>query len=128
MLDDGFYTIFAYNDAVKEKSGSKKSKAKSLTKGKYSEGTITAGSSSSDWYKFKSSAKTVKVTLRGYSSTSGKTKITVTKGKNKLSATVMRGGGADKELSMTNWGSGTYYVQVARGASKSSGYYEVEYQ
>lgn len=127
LYNDGLYTLYAKNSAVKEKSGSKKSKAKSLASNKYKTGTITAGSSRSDWYKFRSSKKNVSVYFVGANSTNESLKVTVYKGRNKFYSTISRGG-SDKQLKMTNWGSGTYYVKVARGTSKSSGYYKIKYK
>lgn len=116
--------------AVKEKSGSSKKKAVSVKAKKTVKGSIAAGSSEADWYKFKLT-KNKKVTIRIKGSCVGTLnfKVYTSSGKQVGSATIS-GNGCDKELS-TYYGKmpkGTYYMKVQRNDKVASGYYSINWR
>ncbi|MCB6993098.1 hypothetical protein LI177_06320 [bacterium 210820-DFI.6.37] len=126
---EGGYQLTVTNSKITEKSGTKKSKAVTIKKKATKKGTIIAGSSQADWYKFKlTGKKTVKITMKG--ATNDKLKVIVYKGSKKI--------GSAKTFSYTTktltlkssgkWPKGTYYIKVYRANSKSSGWYSLKWQ
>lgn len=122
------YILKASNTKVTEKSGKTKSKAVTLAKKKTKKGTIQAGSSQADWYKFRlTGKKTVRLTIKGGTN-------------NGLSVKVYKGGRSigngtfryyNKSLTLKSLGkltSGTYYIKVSRADKKSSGYYSLSWK
>lgn len=125
---DGLYQLKVTNYKISENSGSKKSKAVTIKKGYTKKGTITAGSSQSDWYKFKlTSKKKVKITIKG--GTNDKLKFIVYKGSKKVSTSTFYNSTKSITLnSVGKWSKGTYYIKAYRGTSKSSGWYSLKWQ
>ena len=124
----GMYQLKVTNTGVSEKSGTTKSKAVTIKKGSTKKGTITAGSSKADWYKFKlTSKKTVKMTIKG--ATNDQLKIAVYDGKNVVKTSTIYN--STKSITLTSvgkWSKGTYHIKVYRGNSKSSGWYSLKWQ
>lgn len=122
---DGGYVLKVTNSAIKEKSGSKKSKATTMAYKKYKNGTIIAGSSQSDYYKFKvPKKKRVKIVLKGR--TNEKINVKVYKGKKSIGSSNLYS--SNSGLTLKSSGKltpGTYYVKVSRGTKYSSGYYKM---
>lgn len=122
----GNYVLKLTNSGITESSGSSKSKAKTIYRGKSKakKGTIIAGSSTSDWYKFKLAKKsTVKVTLEG--ATNNGIKLYVYKGSKLIkSYTLKRIHESIYIKSGNKWSAGTYYIKIARANSYSSGWYK----
>lgn len=125
---DGGYQMKIKNNAISEKSGTKKSKAVAVKKNTTKKGTITAGSSQADWYKFTvTSKKTVKITING--KTNDTLKAVVYKGSKNIgsgSFSYSKSG-----LTLTSVGKlskGTYYIKIYRGNSKSSGWYSLKWK
>ena len=124
----GMYQLKVTNTGVSEKSGTTKSKAVTIKKGSTKKGTITAGSSKADWYKFKlTSKKTVKMTIKG--ATNDQLKIAVYDGKKVVKTSTIYN--STKSITLTSvgkWSKGTYHIKVYRGNSKSSGWYSLKWQ
>lgn len=124
----GMYQLKVTNTGVSEKSGTTKSKAVTIKKGSTKKGTITAGSSQADWYKFKlTSKKTVKMTIKG--ATNDQLKIAVYDGKKVVKTSTIYNN--TKSITLTSvgkWSKGTYHIKVYRGNSKSSGWYSLKWQ
>ncbi len=122
---DGGYVLKVTNSAIKEKSGSKKSKAATMAYKKYKNGTIIAGSSQSDYYKFKvPKKKKVKIVLKGR--TNERINVKVYKGKKVIGSSNLYS--SNSGLTLKSSGKltpGTYYVKVSRGTKYSSGYYKM---
>lgn len=125
---DGAYTLKATNSKVSEKSGKKKSKAVTIKKGKTKKGTIVAGSSQADWYKFKlTKKKTVKIYMKGR--TNDTFKITVYKGGKKIGSRSYFYSMSSLTLSSAGkWPKGTYYIKVQRANKTSSGWYSLKWK
>lgn len=127
---DGGYTLSIKNNAISEKSGTKKSKAVTLKKNSTKKGTITAGSSQADWYKFKlTGKKSVKITVKG--ATNDELKIAVYQGSKQVigSPQSFRYNTASRIMqSSGKWSKGTYYIKVYRGNNKSSGWYSLNWK
>lgn len=127
---DGGYQLKATNKKITEKSGKKKSKAVTIKKKKTKKGTILAGSSQADWYKFKlNGKKKVTITMKG--ETNDKLKIVVynKKGKKVSSASTLPN--YSPKLTLKSFGKlskGTYYVKIYRGNKKSSGWYSLSWK
>lgn len=124
----GGYTFKLVNNKISEKSGSKKSKAVTIKKSTTKKGTIVAGSSQTDWYKFKlTSKKSVKIYLKGH--TNDQLKITVYKGSKKIGSRIFYYSDASRTLeSAGKWSKGTYYIKIQRANSKSSGWYSLKWK
>lgn len=124
----GMYQLKVTNTGISEKSGTTKSKAVTIKKGSTKKGTITAGSSQADWYKFKlTSKKTVKMTIKG--ATNDQLKIAVYDGKKVVKTSTIYNN--TKSITLTSvgkWSKGTYHIKVYRGNSKSSGWYSLKWQ
>lgn len=125
---NGGYTFKAINTKISEKSGSKKSKAVTLKKSSTKKGTIVAGSSQADWYKFKlTGSKSVKIYLKGR--TNDQLKITVYKGSKKIGSRTFYYSDASRTLeSLGKWSKGTYYIKIQRANSQSSGWYSLKWK
>lgn len=119
------------------KSGTKKSKAKTIKKGKTIKGVIPAGSKKSDWYKFKLS-KSQYVKLSWSAKTNKGIKISVYEGKQhmgdltssytnaKTQSTSIVEKGTNRKIRVP--AGTTYYVQVSRYDTQSSGYYTFKWK
>lgn len=129
-------SITAKFTKVSEKSGSKKSKAKTIKKGKTVKGVIVANSKASDWYKFKVtkdqylkisySAKTnygIKMTLYEGSRTLGSVNPNYTSTKTKSTYVVNYYTNKKTKVKAGT----TYYVKVSRYNANSSGYYTLKW-
>lgn len=114
---------------VSESSGSKKTKAKSIKKGKTIRGIIPAGDKSADWYKI---VIPKKQTLHIYYSglTDNKLKLTFSGTYLKTAKKYVYCGVTSLQhtYSTERVQPGTYYVKVERGDSKSSGYYTLKWK
>lgn len=132
VLNDLGVTVTAKFTAVKENSGSKKSKAKDIKKGKTVKGTIAAGTKKADWYKFKlTKTQTVKVSYAA--KTNNELKITLYEGSRDMGFVKMDFTSSKKESTYivnaytkkkTKVKAGTtYYVKVEPMDTNSSGYY-----
>lgn len=125
---EGLYQIKVTNYKVTEKSGSTRKKAVTISRGsKYAKkGTIIAGSSTSDWYKIKVTAKKAfRVVMKG--KTNNKMKMSLYSSKGKLIKSITMNGASHSSVAirLTNYPKGTYYVKISRGTSQSSGHYSV---
>lgn len=125
---NGGYTFKATNTKISEKSGSKKSKAVTIKKSATKKGTIVAGSSQADWYKFKlTSKKSVKIYFKGR--TNDQLKITVYKGSKKIGSSTLYYNDTSCTLSSNGkLSKGTYYIKIQRVNSKSSGWYSLKWK
>ena len=132
-------TVKAVFTKVKEKSGKKKSKAKTIKKGKWAKGTISMGERKADWYKFKVKKNNSRATLDVYGEVSGMMVFTVYAKKGgklkKLGSRTSLGfnafEGSFKLTYSTRMGKvqkGTYYVKVSPKNSLSNGYYQLKYR
>lgn len=125
---DGGYIFKVTNSAVSEKSGKTKSKAVTIKKGKTKKGTIVAGSSQADWYKFKmTKKKAAKIYVKGR--TNDKLKVILYKGGKKIkSYTYTYTTGAMTLKSFGKLSKGTYYIKVQRANKNSSGWYSLKWK
>lgn len=125
---EGGFNLKATNVKVTEKSGKTKSRAVTLAKKKTKKGTIQAGSSQADWYKFRlTGKKAVKITMKG--GTNDKLNITVYKGGRKIGTRTFYYSNKSLTLnSLGKWTFGTYYIKVSRADKKSSGYYSLSWK
>ena len=123
--NDGAYILKVTNKAVKEKSGSKKSNAVTMAYNKSKTGTIIAGSSRSDYYKFKlTKKKKIKIIFKGH--TNDKLTVKVYKGSQNVGSGNFYN--SNKTLTMESYSKlppGTYYVKISRANKYSSGDYKV---
>lgn len=118
--------------AVKESSGSKQSKAKTISKKRYKNGTILAGNKTVDWYKFKLSKKSkVRFTFTGNTNDTIKFSIYQKRnGKLRLISYSLYGRGTGFKLTPQSdgkWSKGTYWIKVERGNTYSSGNYKIKW-
>lgn len=121
-----YYKLLVTNKAITEKSGTKKSRAATIKRGYLKKGTITAGSSQSDWYKFKlTGKKTVKVTMQG--DTNKKMYMTIYKGTSKIrtSSFYYKNSGISYTRTLSK---GTYYIKISRADKYSSGWYSLKWR
>ena len=127
---DGYYQLQVTNKKITEKSGKKKSKAVTIKKKKTKKGTIIAGSSQADWYKFKLGGKK-KVTLTMKGATNNKLKVVVYNKKGKKVSRVESYNYYNNKLTLRSYGKlakGTYYIKVYRGTKTSSGWYSLSWK
>lgn len=123
----GGYIFKVTNSKITEKSGKKKSKAVTIKKGKTKKGTIVAGSSQADWYKFKkTNKKKMVITVKGR--TNDTIKVTVYKGKKKYTSFTFNYSSGGKKVTCYNYPKGTYYIKIQRANSASSGWYSVKWK
>ena len=125
---NGGYFFKVKNYKVSEKSGKSKGKAVTIKKGKTVSGTLQAGSSQADWYKFKlTSKKSVKILWKA--KTNDTMKITVYQGGRTIGTRSLIYSNSSYTLqSLGKWSKGTYYIKVYRGNSKSSGWYSLKWK
>ncbi len=129
-------SITAKFTKVSENSGAKKSKAKTIKKGKTVKGIIVANSKTSDWYKFKVtknqylkisySAKTnyaIKMTV--YEGTRNIGSVNPNYTNSKTQSTYVVNSRTNKKTKVK--AGTTYYVQVSRYNTNSSGYYTLKW-
>lgn len=127
---DGYYQFQVTNKKITEKSGKKKSKAVTIKKKKTKKGTIIAGSSQADWYKFKLGGKK-KVTLTMKGATNNKLKVVVYNKKGKKVSSAYNYNYYSNKLTLKSYGKlpkGTYYIKVYRGTKTSSGWYSLSWK
>lgn len=126
---DGAYRVKYTNSKIADKSGSKKSKAKTMKRKATYKGSIIAGSSTSDWYKFKvTSKRKVTVTMKGATNNKIKAVFYTSKGK-KIGSTTFYDYNSKRVLqSVGKLSKGTYYVKVYRGTTTSSGWYSLNWK
>lgn len=120
---------------VKESSGTKKTKAKTIKKGKTVKGTIGANSKEADWYKFKVTKKQY-LKISYSAKTNYGIKMTVYEGKkslgsvspnytsSKTKSTYVVNAYTNKKIKVNP---GTFYVKVERYDNNSSGYYTLKW-
>lgn len=122
---NGGYLFKVSNKAITEKSGSTKAKAVTLPKKKTKKGTIVAGSSQADWYKFTlSSSQNVSITMKG--DTNDQLKITIYNKRGTIGTRIFYYNTSSLPLkSVGKWSKGTYYIKVERGNKNSSGWYSL---
>ena len=127
---DGGYQLQVTNKKITEKSGKKKSKAVTIKKKKTKKGTIIAGSSQADWYKFKLGGKK-KVTLTMKGATNNKLKVVVYNKKGKKVSSAYNYNYYNNKLTLKSYvklPKGTYYIKVYRGTKTSSGWYSLSWK
>ena len=127
---DGYYQLQVTNKKITEKSGKKKSKAVTIKKKKTKKGTIIAGSSQADWYKFKLGGKK-KETLTMKGATNNKLKVVVYNKKGKKVSSAYSYNYYNNKLTLKSYGKlakGTYYIKVYRGTKTSSGWYSLSWK
>lgn len=124
----GGYRLKVTNHKISEKSGSSKSNAVNIKRDSTVKGTVIAGESCSDWYKFKlSGRKSVSLTMKG--ATNDRLKIEVYSGRKKMkTSTFYSSTGSLTLRSAGKWKKGTYNIRVYRGNSRSSGWYSLNWR
>lgn len=119
-----------YRMAVKEKSGSKKSKAVTIKKKKKKLGTVLPGEKKADWYKFKvTKKKKIKITIQ--SNITGTLKFEVFDKKGNRIGSCWSNGGTEQLVSAgisKKTSKGTYYIKVSRYDTLSSGVYSIKWK
>lgn len=136
------FDIYAYRFSVKftrvrSYSNHTQKKAKTIKAKKLCRGTIPAGSSAKNWYKFKvRKNRTIRITYRG--ETNGRLTILVTHkaGRKKLKFRRNIYNTEDRsdvlKISSQAWTGyptkGTWYIRVSRSNKNSSGYYELKWK
>lgn len=125
----GGYKFNVKSAGISEKSGKTRAKAVNVKKGKTVKGTIQAGSSQADWYKFKLTGKK-KVTISLTTGSNDALKVIVYKGGKQVGngSRTIYNNAEGKLYSTTKWSKGTYYIQIKRANSKSSGYYTLKWR
>lgn len=130
-----FYNLYVKQTAVKEKSGSSKSKAKTIKKGKTVKGVQIANKkkSGTDWYKFYlPSRKNFKITLKGgTSSVYGRdliVKISAANNRTIFGNTMYVENGGGTYSTKSPFSAGTYYFQVTKRDKLSSGWYSIKWK
>ena len=123
----GGYRTKAANYKISEKSGSR-SKAVNIKHDSTVKGTVIAGESRSDWYKFKlSGKKSVSLTVKG--ATNDRLKIEVYSGRKKVKTSTFYSSTESLTLrSAGKWKKGIYRIRVYRGNSRSSGWYSLKWR
>ena len=124
----GGYRLKVTNHKISEKSGSSRSKAVNIKRDSTVKGTVIAGESRSDWYKFKlSGKKSVSLTVKG--ATNDRLKIEVYSGRKKVKTSTFYSSTESLTLrSAGKWKKGTYHIKVYRGNSRSSGWYSLKWR
>ena len=127
----GYYCFRIDNKKISEKSGKTKSKAVNVKKNKTVNGTIQAGSSQADWYKIKLTKKQ-KLNIYVKGRTNDTLKIKLYTGKTSRTYSMNNRydgkGFSYKYYTYGKLSKGTYYVQISRGNSKSSGVYSLKWK
>lgn len=115
---------------VKEKSGAKKAKAKTINKKKAVVGTILAGTKSSDWYKIKLTSKQkLRVNITPYLTDDMNITLSgpgVRTKTFKLSSSILWGK-KDQIYTVGKVKTGTYYVKIQPVTTSCSGYYKLSW-
>ena len=124
----GGYRLKVTNHKISEKSGSSRSKAVNIKRDSTVKGTVIAGESRSDWYKFKlSGKKSVSLTVKG--ATNDRLKIEVYSGRKKVKTSTFYSSTESLTLRSAGKGKkGTYHIKVYRGNSRSSGWYSLKWR
>lgn len=121
---------YTYKNVI-DKSGSQKSKAYNLKAGKKVTGLIIANKKTTDWYKFKlRKPQKIKITLTGSTNDQFYIQIYNSKGEAILYSPPYVYGTNFKRniISLQPLQKETYYIKIARGNKKSSGYYNLKYK
>lgn len=127
----GYYCFRIDNKKISEKSGKTKSKAVNVKKNKTVNGTIQAGSSQADWYKIKLTKKQkLNIYVKGRTNDTLKFKLYTGKTSRTYSMNNRYDGKgfSYKYYTYGKLSKGTYYVQISRGNSKSSGVYSLKWK
>ncbi|RDU23925.1 hypothetical protein [Anaerosacchariphilus polymeriproducens] len=127
--------------SIKEKSGSKKSKAAKLSKkNRWSHGTLLAGSKTADWYKIKLNKKSkLNIILKPQICNVLKLSVYGPNGKRwgDVAKITPYSNGTERKFQLytSNWISknykidaGTYYVKIERGSKYTSGSYSIKWK
>lgn len=131
----GTYQLRYEFSAVSDKSGSKKSKAKTITIGKTGvKGMVLAGDQKSkyDWYKFKLKKKSkIKIVFSGSTTGNSKLKAEVMPAASKIkidqdAAFTITGIDDSRKASSDVWPAGTWYIRVSKDMAKGSGTYAIK--
>lgn len=124
----GGYRIKVTDHKISEKSGSSRSKAVNIKRDSTVKGTVIAGESRSDWYKFKlSGKKSVSLTMKG--ATNDKLRIAVYSGGKRIKTSTFYSSTESLTIrSAGKWKKGTYHIRVYRGNSRSSGWYSLKWR
>ena len=126
------YRFLVKFKAVKAYNNQSKKKARTIKAKKLMKGTIPAGSSKANWYKFNvKKNKTIKVTLKG--KTNGQLNVLlmhkVGKKTKKYTKTIYHSDRTTLQVSADPWigtkTKGTWYIRVRGANSRSSGYYQI---
>lgn len=136
VSSDKLYNVKYSFTQVKEKSGSKKSKAVTIKKNKTVKGVLTANNKSqTDWYKIKMTKKQVlKLTLKSFhTGTTGDIKIQIipaNKNMTIIGDTVRLYSSTQSQTAKSKgkWSAGTYYLKVSKADKKASGYYQIKWK
>ena len=129
-----FYGIYCKTSSYSYSPGTKKSSAKTISKGSTKKSTLGASTStSSHWYKFTLKKKSkLTINYTGYSAYGSSINITIysKSGKKQISAKVSgkRNVAATKTISASNVPKGTYYIKVSKNSTKSSSAYSLTYK
>lgn len=123
------YRFKINNAGISEKSGKSRAKAVNVKRGKTVKGTIQAGSSQADWYKFKLTGKK-KVTINLTTGSNDALKVIVYKGGKQVGngSRTIYNNATGRLYSTTKWSKGTYYIKVQRANKNSSGYYTLKWK
>ena len=129
-MGDYCYALKLVNGKVRETSGSKQGKARSMKKKKTYKGTIQAGSAKADWYKFKPKKTDSKLYIKAY--TGSELKIMYfCKGSGKVYKYTRTLYGPSVSIQQPFYNSNknaTWYVKVYRANKYSSGYYTLKWK
>ncbi|MGI6212315.1 MAG: pre-peptidase C-terminal domain-containing protein [Anaerovoracaceae bacterium] len=126
------YRFLVNFKAVKAYKNQSKKKARTIKAKKLMKGTIPAGSSKANWYKFNvKKNKTIRVTLKG--ETNGRLDVLlmhkVGKKTKKYTTTIYHSDKTTIEVSANRWigikTKGTWYIRVRGATKRSSGYYQI---
>lgn len=123
------YQVRYANGKISEKSGSKQSKAVKIKRKKTKKGTITAGSSRNDWYKFKVPTNNrVTLTMKGRTNKQMKVKLILKKGSHTVTKTFNYTNlNSSYKNYMTYFKGYTCYIKVSRADKYSSGWYSFKW-
>lgn len=129
------YRFLVNFKAVKAYKNQSKRKAKTIKANKLMKGTIPAGSSKANWYKFNvKKNKTIRVTMKG--ETNGQLNVLIMhkvgKKTKKYTKTIYHSGKSTLQVSANPWigtkTKGTWYIRVCGANKRSSGYYQIKWK
>lgn len=118
-------SIAVTNKKINDRSGSKKSSARSIYVGNKYYGSLPAATNQYDWYKFKlGSSKHWAIDFTGF--VHGGAKVYLYKSNGTLISTHTYYDGNAMLYSTTKYPKGTYYLRISRNTTKASGYYSIK--